>query len=149
MTRKDFLKNACNACLSVTLTGTLISSCTPTQYISGKIQKDGITILKTDFVIHKGKNQGYNSFIIVRNETLLYPICVHRISDADYAAVWMRCTHQGTELQVSGDMLQCAAHGSEFNKRGIVTNGPAGSNLRSFPVKVNGNEIFIDLRKLS
>jgi len=59
----------------------------------------------------------------------------------------MRCTHQGAELQASGDVLQCAAHGSEFNNRGMVRNGPAISNLRTFPVTVSQDQVFIDLRK--
>ena len=49
----------------------------------------------------------------------------------------MQCTHQGAELQASGDMLQCPAHGSEFNNKGTVTNGPADTDLRTFPVTVN------------
>jgi len=44
-------------------------------------------------------------------------------------------------------VLQCAAHGSEFNNRGMVRNGPAISNLRTFPVTVNQDQVFIDLRK--
>jgi len=59
----------------------------------------------------------------------------------------MKCTHQGAELQASGDVLQCPAHGSEFNNKGLVKTGPADTNLRTFPVVVNNNELFIDLRK--
>jgi len=59
----------------------------------------------------------------------------------------MQCSHQGAELQASGDFLQCPAHGSEFDKKGVVTNGPANNNLRTFPVRANANELFIDLRK--
>ena len=61
----------------------------------------------------------------------------------------MKCAHQGAELQASGDVLQCPAHGSEFNNKGIVTNGPASTNLRTFTVTVTNNELFIDLRKQS
>ncbi len=61
----------------------------------------------------------------------------------------MIIAHQGAELQASGDVLQCPAHGSEFNNKGMVTNGPASANLRTFRVAVTNNEIFIDLRKQS
>lgn len=90
----------------------------------------------------------YRSFIIIRNDTLQYPVCVYRFSEQEYSALWMRCSHQGTELQASGDYLQCPAHGSEFNNKGDVTNGPADTNLRTFPVFVNETELFIDLRKV-
>jgi Rieske Fe-S protein len=58
----------------------------------------------------------------------------------------MRCTHQGTELQAAGDYLQCTAHGSEFDKEGRIKNGPADKNLRTFPVTMQDNQLFIDLR---
>lgn len=91
----------------------------------------------------------YRSFIIVRNDALKCPICVYRMNDNDYTALWMRCTHQGAELQASGDVLQCTAHGSEFTSKGEVRNGPADKALRTFPVTVTNDEIFIDLRKQS
>ena len=149
MNRRDFIKNSCSACLAVTVISTLTPACTPTKIVSGNIGKDGISIHPDEFKQkHKGSNV-YASYLIVRNDALKYPICVYRVSDQLYTALWLRCTHQGTELQASGDALQCPAHGSEFNKKGEVTNGPAGSNLRSFPVTVSANEIFIDLRKQS
>ena len=55
--------------------------------------------------------------------------------------------HQGTEPQASGDFLQCPAHGSEFNNKAQVTNDSADNGLRTFPVIITNNELFIDLRK--
>ena len=127
----------------------MVSSCVSTKYVSGKVAKDGITIDKDDFKIKQKGGTAYSSFVIVRNEILKYPICIYRINDDEYTALWMRCTHQGTELQASGDVLQCSAHGSEFNSKGQVRNGPANTALRTFPVTVTNNEIFIDLRKQS
>ncbi|HEX6191776.1 MAG TPA: Rieske 2Fe-2S domain-containing protein [Chitinophagaceae bacterium] len=149
MTRKDFIVDACAACLSVTVIASLLPSCVSTHYISGKLGEDGLTVSKDEFKIRQKENTAYRSFIIVRNEALQFPICVYRFSDQEYSALWMRCTHQGAELQASGDFLQCPAHGSEFNNKGQVTTGPADNSLRSFPVTVSNNEIFIDLRKQS
>ena len=147
MDRKDFIINSCAACLSATALSGLLTSCKSTQYISGTLNNDGVTVDTVDFkMVRKGK-ASYRSFIIVRNETLQYPICVYRFSDSEYSALWMQCSHQGTELQASGDFLQCTAHGSEFSNKGKVTNGPADKDLRTFPVMVNKNELFIDLRK--
>ena len=102
-----------------------------------------------DFAIKQKGGTVYSSFIIVRNDALKFPICVYRFNDKEYSALWMKCTHQGAELQASGDVLQCPAHGSEFTNKGLVRNGPANESLRSFPVTVTNNELFIDLRKLS
>lgn len=149
MHRREFIKNTCTACLSVTVLSSLVSSCTPTKYVSGKLGEDGITIDKDDFKVKQSGGTAYSSFIIVRNDALQFPICVYRKNNEEYSALWMRCTHQGTELQASGDVLQCSAHGSEFNNKGQVKTGPANTNLRTFPVTVTNNEIFIDLRKQS
>jgi Rieske Fe-S protein len=108
--------------------------------------KDGLTLDINEFIIKKKGKPFYRSFVIVRNEALQYPVCVYRFGENDYAALWMQCTHQGTELQVSGDRLQCPAHGSEFDNRGSVKTGPADKDLRIFPVTVSNNQLFIDLK---
>ncbi len=125
----------------------LAVSCSATKYVSGVVVENGINISKNDFAVKQKGGTAYSSFIIVRNDALQYPICVYRFNEDEYSALWMKCTHQGAELQASGDVLQCAAHGSEFNNRGMVRNGPAISNLRTFPVTVNQDRVFIDLRK--
>jgi Rieske Fe-S protein len=58
----------------------------------------------------------------------------------------MVCTHQGAELQVFGDKLQCPAHGSEFSNRGVLENGPANRDLRKFPIVIENNTLKISLK---
>lgn len=149
MKRRDFIKNGCAACLSITALPLLVSSCKTLINTTGKLVKDGLVLNVDDFRITDKGSSAYRSFLIVRNDALKFPICIYRFNDKQYSALWMKCAHQGAELQASGDYLQCPAHGSEFNNKGLVTNGPASANLRTFPVTVNDNEIFIDLRKLS
>ncbi|HUQ66104.1 MAG TPA: Rieske (2Fe-2S) protein [Flavitalea sp.] len=148
MDRRQFLKSSCTSCVSATLFSSLMfTACTPTRYITGKLNNDGLIIEKDQFKV--GDKGSYSSFVVVRNENLLFPICIFRFNDHDYSAIWLKCAHMGAEVNVVGDMLQCPAHGSEYNNRGMVTNGPATSNLRTFPIVVNNNELFIDLRKQS
>lgn len=146
MDRREFIRNGCTACLSATALAGILSSCSTTRYARGVLEKDGLTIDADEFITKRKGSIMYRSYVIVRNDALQYPICVYRFGEKDYTALWMRCTHQGTELQASGDRLQCPAHGSEFNSRGKVTTGPADKNLRSFPVTISNNQIFIDLR---
>ena len=147
MNRRDFLVNTCGACLAFAGASTLITSCSSTHYLTGNLGNDGVTLSQNEFKTTKNGKTVYRSFVIVRNEALQYPICVYRLGEDKYTALWMRCTHQGTELQASGDFLQCPAHGSEFNNHGKVTTGPADQDLRNFPVSVMNDELFIDLRK--
>ena len=146
MNRKEFLVKSCTACVTAAGISSLFNSCTPTRYILGKLEKDGLRINKNDFRLSQKDNAAYRSFIIIRNDALQYPICVYRFSDEEYSALWMKCTHQGTELNASGDFLQCPAHGSEFTKNGEVQNGPAADPLRTFPLVVADNVLKIDLR---
>ena len=148
MDRRKFIRSSCASCLSATLfSSAILNACSPTHYVSGQLEKDGLLVGKEQFKV--GNNGSFSSFIVVKNDNLLFPICIYRFSDQDYSAIWLKCAHQGAEVNVVGDMLQCPAHGSEYNNRGVVTNGPATSNLRTFPVVVRQNEIFIDLRKQS
>jgi len=148
MDRREFIQAGCSACLSAAALAGILSSCSTTRYITGKLGEDGLFVNTDEFKIAKKGKHAYRSFIIVRNEALQYPVCVYRFSETDYSALWMMCTHQGAELQASGEYLQCPAHGSEFNSKGKMTNGPAEKDLRSFPVSVNNNELFIDLRRV-
>ena len=145
MNRRHFIKNSCVACMEAVAASGFLSACTTTRFVPGKIEKDGISVDPREFALkEKGK---YRSYIVIRNDSLLFPICLYRLSETDYSALWMQCSHQGAELNVSGDKLQCPAHGSEYNNRGNVTNGPADRDIRSFPVSLIDNQVFIDLRK--
>ena len=147
MNRREFLTKSCAACLGATAVSALVSSCASTRYTNGILGKDGLSISMDEFKIKKQGQTAYLPYVIVRNDSLQYPIYVYRFGETEYSAVWMRCAHQGAELQAAGDQLHCPAHGSEFSNTGKVTNGPADRDLRSFPVTVNNNELFIDLRK--
>jgi Rieske Fe-S protein len=146
MNRRKFLQNSCAACLSATALSGILSSCQATRYVAGSLGKDGLTIDINEFILKGNKKEAHRSFLIVRNDALQYPICIYRFNENEYTALWMSCTHQGAELQASGDRLQCTAHGSEFTNQGKVTNGPADKDLRSFPVTINNDQLFIDLK---
>ena len=146
MDRKDFIKNCGFACVGgIGMTG-LLQSCTSTKQLSGKITGNDIIVPVRDFETRNGKNIYFKKYLVIHNVILQYPICVYRFNENEYAALWMRCTHQGTELQVFGDKLQCPAHGSEFDNRGGIQNGPADAKLRTFPVTIERDQIKISLK---
>lgn len=146
MNRKNFILKSCAACLGASSVAAMLSSCATTRFANGKLIEDGLLIDVKEFAL-KEKNK-YRLYVVVRNDELLFPICVYRFNDKDYSAIWMQCAHQGAELNVAGDYLQCPAHGSEYDNKGRVTNGPADRNLRTFSVTINNNQLFIDLRKV-
>lgn len=131
------------ACMGGMLLGPLLEGCSSTRMIPGTISGSNLVVPTTAFLTPSGK---YRAYVVVGNEQLRFPICLYRFSDDNYSAVLMRCTHQGAELQVFGDRLQCPAHGSEFDDHGVVKTGPATTNLRTFPVTIQNNQINLDLK---
>jgi Rieske Fe-S protein len=124
----------------------IVSGCQSTYYTAGTMEPNGISVLKSEFKYLKKDQELIRSYIIVRNDSMEFPLYVYRFSDTEYSALLMKCTHQGNELSASGDHLTCSAHGSEFNNKGVVAQGPAEKNLRIFTVRTDNNKIFIDLR---
>lgn len=149
MNRRTFLKDSCLACLGIATAGTFLASCKTMKHSSGELTNDGLLVPLKDFLAGKEGQQQHHSYLVIRNEALQYPICVYRFTEQEYTALYMRCSHQGAELQAAGDRLHCPAHGSEFDNKGMVQQGPADEPLRSFPVRINGDQLFIDLRKQS
>jgi len=147
MERKEFLKRSCILCLGGGILPIVLSGCQTTHYVSGSVELNGIAVLKSEFVYLKKDQPVTRQYILVQNEKLEFPIYLYRFSENEYSALWMKCSHQGAELQASGDHLQCPSHGSEFNNKGIVNHGPAERNLRSFPVSILSDKILIDLRQ--
>lgn len=85
-------------------------------------------------------------FVVAAHALLKQPIAVFRNADGAYRSVLMRCTHKGVELRVSGDRLECSAHGSSFDSNGSVLEGPASAPLRSFPTTEREGRVFISLK---
>jgi len=119
-----------------------LSSCIPQHLVSGQIEKENLVLELEAFKYRKKEL----SYLIVNNKQLKYPIVVFKDDDENFTALLMKCTHQGTELQVFGDQLQCPAHGSSFSKTGDVLSGPADDNLRMFNTQISGTQLHITLQ---
>lgn len=146
MKRKEFLKTCGWGCAGLIAGVSALTSCAGTKYLPAVLD-DGFMLVPLDaFQINKENQVRFRPYVVAHNESLQYPIGVFRLSDTEFKALWMRCTHQGTELQVFGDRLQCPAHGSEFTHSGTVQNGPADDPLRTFPVQIEAKTLKINLR---
>lgn len=142
MKRTEFLKTCGFACLSGTVIAGALAGCGGSKIIAGTVNGSNLVIPASVFT---DKNS-FRKYVVTQHGSLKYPICVYRFSATEYTALLMRCTHQGAELQVFGDRLECPAHGSEFSNRGKVENGPADTNLRVFPVAVQDDQLLISLK---
>ena len=146
MDRLEFIKKCGMVCGGITTIPSILLACISNKIITGTIKDDAIVLPLSDFLENSSSNTK-RPYVILQNEALKAPICVFRISETEYEAVLMQCTHQGNQLQVFGDKLQCSAHGSEFSNRGLVQNGPADKALRKFPVRIESYFLKISLKK--
>lgn len=148
MDRKHFIMRCGMACLGAGAVSNLLQSCSSLKTLSGSISGDDLIINLKDFETNAANEIHYKKYIVINNNTLKFPICVYRHDAKTFSALWMQCTHQGAELQVFGDKLQCPAHGSEFNNKGQVIGSPANTDLRNFPTVIEGNILKISLKKV-
>lgn len=147
MERRKFIQHTCICAIAGLAVGELLQSCTTFKYSAGTIKGSDLIVPLEDFVDRTGNETQFRKYVIAGNDLLKFPICIYRFSDTEYQALWTQCTHQGNELQVFGDKLECPAHGSEFDTHGNVQDGPADRALRSFPVRIDGEYLKISLKK--
>ena len=69
--------------------------------------------------------------------------------DGEIYAIDNACTHVGGPLaegKVVGEEVICPWHGSRFNiKTGAVTHQPARTAVKSYPVRVTGDNVEIEI----
>lgn len=72
-------------------------------------------------------------------------IVIARTLTGSFIAVSATCTHEGTNVNYngSGNNFICPNHNSEFTSTGVVTKGPATSNLKQYNTSLNGNTLRV------
>ena len=74
---------------------------------------------------------------------------VYRSPDDEFFATDGLCTHERVHLAdglVMDDIIECPKHNGRFNYRnGLAKGAPACVNLKTYPVKVDGGQVYIQL----
>ena len=72
-------------------------------------------------------------------------IVIARTLAGTFIAVSAACTHEGTNVNYngSGNNFICPNHNSEFTSTGVVTKGPAVSDLKQYQTSLNGNTLRV------
>ena len=133
------------ACLGGTVLAVLLQSCAGQYYATSAIEGSNLKISLKEFTEDKKAQPIDRKYVLVKSEKLNFPIYLFKVNERQYSALWMECSHQGSELSAHGEYLTCPSHGSEFDKFGNVTSGPASKNLRSFKTTVDTQFIYIQL----
>lgn len=74
---------------------------------------------------------------------------IYRSPDDEFFATAGHCTHEQVLLDgglVMDYIIECPKHNGRFDYRtGAAKGAPACINLKTFPVKLEGGKVFIDL----
>lgn len=64
-------------------------------------------------------------------------------NEAGFQALSLVCTHLGCIVTVTPEGLFCPCHGSRFNRKGEVLQGPATHPLPKLMVEVRGDQVTV------
>lgn len=82
----------------------------------------------------------------LRVEPEQHPVLLANVDGSVYACD-DTCTHEDSSLSLGclkGDLVKCTLHGSWFNVRsGEPTEEPADTPLRTYPVRIDQEDIFV------
>lgn len=74
---------------------------------------------------------------------------IYRSPDDVYFATDGLCTHEKVHLAdglVMDDLIECPKHNGQFNyKTGAAKRAPVCEDLKTYPVKVDGGDVLIDI----
>ncbi len=142
MERRLFIRQCGFTTLGVALT---LQSCASVYYASAIRKENQLYIQKSEFWFLKKDQRIEREFVLIKTANVKYPICLYKVTDEEYVASLMMCTHNQCELNAGGGIYSCPCHGSEFSARGEVLEGPAERNLTTFKTEINGDQISIHL----
>jgi Rieske Fe-S protein len=140
MNRKDFIRN-CSWTLAGIAGSSAVMACIAGKNVHTEIRNGKLIVKRSTFPVGK-----FPLAAVIHRQELEFPICIYQLDVENFKALWMRCTHQGVELQLFGDRLICPAHGSEFSHFGEVSAGPASEGLRTFAVITDSEFIQVLLQ---
>lgn len=72
-------------------------------------------------------------------------VLILRGANGDLIALDRTCPHQGCAVspKEGGEGLACPCHGSEFTVQGKLVKGPATTDLPSYEVKTENNQVLV------
>lgn len=139
MKRRTFIKQC--GCSAIALSGaSLLTACQTAEV------RHTIATINTDNELSVNKKEfGSKQFVLLENPQGEHPIVVFKVSEDDYSASLMSCTHQRCGTEVVGDVIVCPCHGSRFSNQGKLIKGPAERDLDSYKIRTSVDTVFIKL----
>lgn len=117
---------------------TLLEGCA-----TAKIQK--VSVVNKVISIDAALCNELQKVLVLRTDDLEYDVLLYYVSNANYSAVLLKCTHYDNPVFVNNKEVFCPSHGSKFDFTGKVLTEPATQSLKSFKVKLDNQTIKINI----
>lgn len=140
MDRRKFVKQSCTMCMAISagMVVSSLSSCATLPVYKTAVNDKKITVPENLFA--------NADFQVIQPRGMFYNIGLRKESDGTYTALLLRCTHADNQLTVAGNNgYTCNLHGSQFDKEGHVTHGPAERDLKKYNTQIIQNQIIINI----
>lgn len=141
MKRKDFIKQSCLACMGIATAGFIVegmTSCATFPVIKAVSDEKMVSVSLEQLKL--------NPMNIIRPSMVDFDIFISVDENNKYNCLVLKCTHQDWNLISNPKGFNCSLHGSMFDLKGKVLNGPATKPL----VKLENEEVGAFLKiKLS
>jgi Rieske Fe-S protein len=142
MHRRNFLKTCTGLCIGGLGLTNVVSSCASVYYVSTGITDNKVVVKKSEFISENGKPR---EFVMVQVNGVQHAICLRKVNESEYLALYMECTHRGCEVRPQENYFVCPCHGSEFTATGEVQNPPAEESLKKYNTRSDETNIYISL----
>lgn len=130
VSRREFLERMAVAPL-------VAAACAPFRYVGSRLESGRLVVSLAEF--------GEGPFAMVESPNLPLPVYLFRHPSGEFTAVLTRCMHRGCQVEPADGHLVCPCHGSEYDNAGAILRGPTQLPLIRFPVRAEGDHIYITL----
>ena len=134
MRRKEFI-NRCMMLAAGCVSVDVLAGCTSLPIVSHVRDGSKAIVTKSSFADKE--------YVLIEVDELPAPVFISRQNEEEYAAVLLKCTHRGCQVQPAGEIMECPCHGSRYSRTGSVIRGPAPKDLVQYPTEVTGDSIRV------
>ncbi|MBX5438156.1 MAG: Rieske (2Fe-2S) protein [Thermoflavifilum sp.] len=130
MNRRYFIRESCSICLGAMVAGWLaesLSACATSKVLQAKMQGRAVELAESILEDER--------FHVVEAPGVRYRIAVRRLTNGQYVALLLMCTHARNPVTLTGNSFYCPLHGSRFDSQGNVIQGPAQQPLIHLPAQ--------------
>lgn len=113
------------------------NSSTATSIIPVTVAPSATALATVD--VSTGKLATNGGYVVING------IVIARTNSGTFLAVSAACTHKGTNVQyvASANDFYCPNHGAKFSSTGVVTLGPATTNLTQYKTTLTGTSLSV------